>query len=228
MARKHLKRLAAPPSWAILRKEETFITRPNPGKHTLDQCLTICEILKRLKYVSTSREAKIALLHNTILIDGKRAHSPKTQAGLMDEITIGEMSYRILIDHRGHLVPVAITKDESGVKPCKVISKTMNRGGNLHIHTFDGRNLIADKPKAYTIGDTIMVTVPKQTVAGHYKLEPGAYVYLTGGKHLGDRGLVTSVKQDTIAYHTSQGQEFTTLKTYAFVLGKGKPGITLP
>lgn len=228
MARKHLKRLVAPKSWGILRKEETFITRPNPGPHTLDQSLPISVLLKRLGFVKTSAEAKKALLHNQILIDGRRAVDPKTQAGLFDEVKIGETTYRVLINKLGQLVTPAAPKGECGTKPCKVIGKTAIKGGRTQANTNDGRNVILSESGECSVGDTIMVSIPEQAIKGLHKLETGAFVFLTGGKHLGDSGSVTSIKGNAIAYKNTKGEEYTTLKEYAFVLGKGKPCITLP
>ena len=228
MARHHLKRLCAPPSWGVLRKEETFITRPHPGSHRLSHCFAIGVLLKRLACVTTSREGKRALLHNAVLIDGKKAKSYKSQAGLMDEIVIGDNCYRMLIDTNGHLIPVPITTSETGVKPCKITGKTMTKGSKMQLTTYDARTILLDKPEPYSIGDTLMIEIPKQRIAGHHKLESGAFVYLTGGKHLGDSGNVTSVTEHTIAYKNRQGHEYTTLKSYAFVLGKETCAITLP
>lgn len=227
MALKHLKRLVAPTSWAILRKAETFITRPHPGAHTITQCMPINVLIKRLGYTNTSRETKKALLAHPAIIDGTPQTDPKAQAGLFDEVIIGQDHYRILLDAKGHIIAAKAPTSEHGFKPCKVTGKTPIRGGKIQVNTSDGRNLIIDNPKQVAVGDTIIVTTPKQSIKEHHKLENGAFIFLTGGKHLGDNGVVTGIKENTIAYKNKTGQEYTTLKDYAFVLGKGKPAITL-
>lgn len=225
MARRHLKRLAAPKSWGILRKEETFITRPNPGAHTMQQCMPLSALMKRAGYVKTTREAKKALLKNSVLVDGRRRLDPKSQAGLFDEIKISKDSLRVLIDTKGHLITVKAPENECGSKPCKVTGKTAIRGGKIQANLSDGRNMILDTKCA--VGDTLIVTFPKQSVKEHHKLEAGAFVLLTGGKHVGECGTVTHMKDNTLAYKNQDGEEYTTLKEYAFVLGRGKPCITM-
>lgn len=228
MARKHLKRLAAPSSWGILRKAETFITRPNPGAHTLDKCIPLGLLLRKLGLVSTSREAKKALLASPVLIDGKRRVDPKAQAGLFDVVTVADKHWRISIDEKGHLVLANVPAGEIGIEPCKVTGKTPIKGGKIQVTTLDGRSILTDAKTKLAVGDTIIVTTPKQTIKEHLPLETGAFVFLIGGKHLGDKGVVASIKGSAIAYKSKDGKEYTTLKEYAFVLGKGKAAITIP
>ena len=53
MSSGHLKRLVAPRSWNIARKERTWTTKPMPGKHSLESALPISTILRDyLKSVS--------------------------------------------------------------------------------------------------------------------------------------------------------------------------------
>ena len=227
MARKHLKRLVAPSSWGLLRKEHTFITRPLPGGTPLEHSMPLSVLLKRLGLVTTTREAKKALLHRSILLNGTACTEHKTSVGLMDTLTHGTHTFRLLLDAHGHLIPFPVPEHEAHTKPCKIIGKTMITMAKLQCHTLDGRNFLMDK-NVVAVGDTVLISLPKQGVTAHHTLETGAFIYLIGGKHRGDRGVVTSIKDDAIAYKNIHGQEYTTLKTYAFVLGKGKPAITLP
>ena len=53
MSSDHLKRLVAPRSWNIARKENVWTTRPMPGKHSLEGAIPISTILRDyLKAVS--------------------------------------------------------------------------------------------------------------------------------------------------------------------------------
>ena len=62
MSSGHLKRLVAPRSWNIARKERTWTTKPMPGKHSLEGALPISTILRDyLKVCDNNREAKIIL-----------------------------------------------------------------------------------------------------------------------------------------------------------------------
>ena len=46
MSSGHLKRLVAPRSWSIARKEKTWTTKPMPGKHSLEGAIPISTILR--------------------------------------------------------------------------------------------------------------------------------------------------------------------------------------
>ena len=46
MSSSHLKRLVAPRSWSITRKERTWTTKPMPGKHSLEGAIPISTILR--------------------------------------------------------------------------------------------------------------------------------------------------------------------------------------
>ena len=62
MSSDHLKRLVAPRSWNIARKENVWTTRPMPGKHSLEGAIPISTILRDyLQVCDNNREAKIIL-----------------------------------------------------------------------------------------------------------------------------------------------------------------------
>jgi small subunit ribosomal protein S4e len=69
--------------------------------------------------------------------------------------------------------------------------------------------------------------VPKQEVVEHLKLEKGALIHLTGGKHTGDQGTVDAVEGKRLWYRNTQGERVETLTRFAFVVGKGEPAVTL-
>ena len=46
MSSDHLKRLVAPRSWSIARKQNVWTTRPMPGKHSLEGAIPISTILR--------------------------------------------------------------------------------------------------------------------------------------------------------------------------------------
>ena len=59
MSSDHLKRLVAPRSWSIARKQNVWTTRPMPGKHSLEGAIPISTILRDyLNVCDTNREAK--------------------------------------------------------------------------------------------------------------------------------------------------------------------------
>ena len=57
MSSGHLKRLVAPRSWNIARKERTWTTKPMPGKHSLEGALPISTILR--DYLKVDRKSVV-------------------------------------------------------------------------------------------------------------------------------------------------------------------------
>ena len=111
MSSSHLKRLVAPRSWNIARKENTWTTKPMPGKHSLEGAIPISTILRDyLKVCDNNREAKIIINDGSVMIDQRIVREPKTAVGLMDIISIPlmKMHMRAVLDRHGKIqfVPV--------------------------------------------------------------------------------------------------------------------------
>ena len=118
-----------------------------------------------------------------------------------------------------------IQKEETLLKPCKIIGKTMVRG-KLQLNMFDGKNIFVDK-NMYKVGDTLLLSLPEQKISKHLKLDKKSSIFLVGGKHTGEIGNVEDIKENKIIYKDSGGNLVETLKKYAFVVGDSKPLITL-
>jgi len=228
MVKNHLKRLAAPRSWPIKRKETTFITRPKPGPHSLKLGMSLGVLIRDiLKYAKTTGEVKKILQNRDVLVDGVRRKEHKFIIGLMDVIGIPEIKkcYRVVLDKKGKISLIEIEKDDTSIKPCRIINKNKVRG-KTQLNLFDGRNILVDKDD-YNVNDTIIISLPNQEIKKHIKFEKNALVFLTGGKHIGEIGLVEDIISDKIRYKNKKGDVFETLKKYAFAIGKEKPEIKL-
>lgn len=228
MGRAHLKRLNAPKSWKVKRKGIKFITRPNPGPHTMDMCMPLNLVLRDvLGYASTAKEVRHVLLHKEILVDGKQRKELKYPVGFMDVVEIPELKevYRMLIDNKGYLRVMKIDKKEANLKPVKVLNKTILKGGKTQLNLSQGLNILIKKDD-YKTGDTVVLEMPKLDIKEHIKLEKGAYVLMTGGSHIGNHGVVVELKEQSIIFKSSAGT-YETLKKFALVVGKNKPVITL-
>lgn len=228
MVKDHLKRLAAPKSWPIKRKESKFISRPSPGLHSLKSGIPLCVFLRDiLNYAKTTREVKKILQSRNVLVDGVRRKKHRFIVGLMDVIAVSEIKkyYRIILDKKGKISLIEIEKNDASVKPCKITGKNKVKG-KTQLNLFDGRNILIDKDD-YKVNDTIIISLPNQEIKKHIRFEKNVTVFLTGGKHTGELGLVEDIVSDKIRYKNRKGEVFETLKKYAFVVGKEKPEIKL-
>ncbi len=228
MGKDHFKRLAAPKTWHTKRKGLKFITKPTPGPHGPDSGMSLNTMLKEiLSYSNTTRESKKILNSGGVKIDGKSRKNFKFPIGIFDTVEFTSINehFRVILNRKGKISLVNITKEESSIKPCKIIGKTMVNG-KLQLNLFDGKNIIADKNN-YKVGDSLVLSLPDQKISKHLKLEKKSAIFLTGGKHIGETGNVEDIVQNKVIYKNSKGDLIETSKKYAFVVGENKPVIKL-
>ena len=233
-SRKHLKRYKAPKSWPIHPKEKTWTVKPAAGPHAIEDSLSLMVVVRDvLKIADNSREAKTIINSGDILIDGKVKKDYKYPVGLMDIITIpkNETSYRVLLDNKNRLTLLKINNDDADAKLSKIVNKTTIKGGKIQYNLHDGRNLLTDGD--YKVGDVLSLKLPEQEVQNSFKLEEGATVLVTGGKHTGEIGKISEIiisktsNPNTVIIENNKKENFLTLKDYAFVIGGEKPVIDL-
>ena len=229
MAKDHLKRYATPKTWDIKKKGIVFITRPKPGAHPMSISVPLSVVLKNmLKCAKTTNEVKKILHNNEVLVDGKRVKEHRVPVGLMDvvHLALTKQDFRIIFDEKGKLKAIGIDSKEGKLKISKITGKTPTKGGKLQINLADSRNIIVDKAD-YKVGDSLLIELPSQKIVDHFKLDKGAYVLLTAGKHASSRGVVEGTEKSSITYKSDYGSTRKTLKKYALVIGKGKPAFKI-
>jgi len=229
MVKRHLKRLAMPRTWKLKRKENTWIARPDSGAHCYRMSVSLETMMKEMiKCAHTRKEAKTIINSRDVMVDQKKQKNLKLPVGLMDVVSLPEVDehYRVLLNSRGEISVIPIKKEESSVKPCRITGKTVMSKGAIQLNLVDSRNILAKKDDAYKVGDTLLLSLPKQEIKEHLKLEKGAYAFLTGGKHIGRHGLIEGIKGNIIKLKSGEDL-IETAKKDAFVIGKGKPSIKL-
>lgn len=235
MTKNHQKAIAAPKIWPIKRKQHKFVTRTSSGPHKINRSINLSLLLKEiLKYAMTKREIKNILYSGKIKVDNKVRKDPGFPIGVLDVVTIDDTkeNYRIFIDKDNRFVLHKIAEKESTIKPLKIINKTTLKKKKTQINLIDGRNIVVDKD-TYKVQDTVLYDLTKKNLSDHIKLEKGAFVYLIDGKKVGTFGLVEQINPSkdtskaTITFSDGK-HKFTTLTSYAYVIGKQKPSISIP
>lgn len=224
MSSSHMKRLTMPRSWPLTRKTDIWVQKPNPGGHSDEMCMPLGLILRDvLGLAQSQREAKRMVASRKILVDGRIETDVGRGVGLMDVLTVGEESFRCILDQNGKLRYRSISEKEASSKLCRVMSKTTIRGGKTQIHLHDGRNIIVDDANQYNSGDTLVITLPDQEVSGHHAFGEGVQAYLTGGSHIGTTASVVSrdIKRSSKPNEV-QFEDFGTVADYVFVIGADK------
>lgn len=226
---KHLKRYFSPKSWKIKRKGIVYITKPSPGPHRIEMALPLNVILRDvLGYAVTNREVKFMLANKDITVDSIRRRDLKFPVGLFDVLSLNDIGehFRITLDKKGSIVLIRISKDESGLKLCKIVGKGIMKG-KAQLNLYDGRNMLVEKD-SYKVGDVVLIGLSKNSgIKDHIKLAKDSLIFLTGGKHIGETGKVQDISGSRIIYKTEKGDVVETLKKYAFPVGKDKPLIKI-
>ncbi len=230
--KKHLKRLPAPRSWKIARKEFTWAYKPRPGPHPQEGALPLAHVLREyLGLADRAREAERAIFDRSVLVDGRPVRDPKFPVGLMDVVTIKptKSHYRMLLDARGKLALVPIDAAEAAWKLCRVQDRGTVPGGKVQVRLHDGRTMLLAKHEHAT-GTTLKVSVPQQKVLGTLPMAEGNVALLTGGQHAGELVHVARVERTrnprANVVHFKEG--FSTIVDYVFVVGTETPEIRVP
>lgn len=221
----HVKRLSAPSSWRLNRKEHTFTIKPSAGPHKYERARAIATILRdELKEIKTARECKKVMQAGKILINGKIRKDYRFPVGILDILSIADHEFYIMLyDKTGGLRMQKISKEEAVHKVVKIIGKKMLPGKKIQINLFDGRNLMMDKDE-FKVGDSIILSADNK-IKKHLKFEKGATIYLIGGKHKGKVGILEEIKPmegtqaDRITFKTKE-RTIETLRDYVYIIEK--------
>lgn len=241
-AQKHLKRLPAPKTFPISRKQEKFTIRPSPGPHRLNTSIPLLIVIRDiLKHANNGREAKRLIVEGNCRIDGRIIKDYRFPVGLMDILTIPktEEQFRILPNPRTALVLHPITNEESTFKLLKIVKKSVVKGGQLQLNLHDGRNkllrnedLETVNPDNCTVGNTLKMTVPDQGILDIIPREPGVSTIVTAGRNIGLQGKLLEIEKQlnigTAVLESEQEGIFRTALEYIFVVGLETPDISIP
>ena len=224
MVKRHLKRLNAPKCWPVTKKQNKWITRPNPGPHPIKKCIPLSVLIKDLlKHAETTNEVKKIILKKEILINKKSRKDHKFPVGLMDTVEIERTKeyYRLLINKKGKFILIPIKKEEANIKPCKIIGKKILKKKRIQLNLYDGNNILVEKDN-YKVGDSLVLDLTNNKINSHLKLEKNSNVYLTGGSYIGTIATVLELNQkDQKIIKLKYGsQEIKTFKKNIFVVGE--------
>ncbi len=226
----HLKRYMMPAFWPASVKEEKFIVRPSCGPHPISRCLPLQIVVKNvLGLVESTTEARQIIRAGKIKVDGKVRKNPKFPVGLMDIIEIPDISkhYRVDVNRKGIIVN-PIKASEAAHKLCMITSKTTLKGGRTQLNLHDGRNIVLTKQgEKYSVRDSLLITVPGNSISKHFKLQKGSPGTIFLGKNIGISGKIKEVKtresmtEKSTIIITSEKKDIETLKDYVLA---GEPG----
>ncbi|WP_440060051.1 30S ribosomal protein S4e [Thermogladius sp. 4427co] len=242
---RHLKALAAPYYWPILRKKHKWTVKPSPGPHPIEYSLPLLIVVRDVfKYAETGREARKLISEGNFEIDGRIIRDYKFPVGFMDVLHIipTDEYYRVLPVPTKVIGFVKISKEEAGFKLCRIENKTTVKGGHIQLNLHDGRNVlirVSDPSNPvediYETLGTIQLSLGDNKIMDYIPLrEESTLVIISGGRNAGRVGLVKKihrgmgVKRSIAVVEDKNGNLFQTSLNYVFPIGRDKPLITLP
>jgi small subunit ribosomal protein S4e len=231
---KHLKRLSAPRTVKLHRKEKKWTIKPSPGPHPLEKSVALGIIIRDyLGLCNSYKEVKTIISNGEILVDGSIRKNHKFPCGLMDVISIPKLKkyYRILFDKNGKLTLMPISSNDSEWKLKRIENKTILRGKKIQLNLHDGSNILVKKDE-YKTGDVLKINFKDNQISDVFKYEKGTVSIIIGGSHIGEMANIEDI--ETISSSKPnlakmKGKtEFSTLTHYIFPIGKTKSIISVP
>ncbi|MEM3762953.1 MAG: 30S ribosomal protein S4e [Desulfurococcaceae archaeon] len=242
---RHLKALAAPAFWPILRKKFKWSVKPSPGPHPIERCLPLLIIVRDiLKYAKTSTEARKLIAEGHFKVDGKVRRNYKFPVGVMDVIEIPKTDeyYRVVPVPTKVLGLLRIPPEEASIKPCRIENKTTVKGGHIQLNLHDGRNVLirVSDPRnpvedQYEPLGTVVLSLNDNRVVDYIPAKEGVIAIVSGGKNVGRVGRIVEIipgalkrRKYIVTLEDKYGNRFQTSFEYIFPIGVEKPVITLP
>ncbi|MBI4175836.1 MAG: 30S ribosomal protein S4e [Candidatus Aenigmarchaeota archaeon] len=201
----YLKRLAMPDFWPLEKKRNVLVVSPLPGPHAKRSCIPLQVVLRDMLHIADSAaEARKILKQGKVMVDRKVRKEVGFPVGLMDVVEIPDMkkTFRVIPVQKG-VELAAINAGEAAQKICRIVGKSIVKGGDVQLHMHDGRNVLAGKAEQYKVGDSVMISLPEQKITKHYKMEKGAHVVVVGGKNRGKKGVIRDIRKRKTMLETS-------------------------
>jgi len=243
---RHLKRLAAPWFWPILRKEYKWVVKPSPGPHPINRSMPLLTVIRDvLGYAKTAKEAKYIIYSGKVLVDGVVRKDYRFPVGIMDVVAIPEIELytRFIPYPTKYLWFTKIPKEEANLKIVRIEDKVTVKGGHIQLNLLDGRNIVirVKDPKQpaeatnFATLDSLLIEVPSQQIIQHIKLDIGKIAIVIDGKNVGRMGKIVNMdvkpglkrRRSVVTLEDMQGHRFQTILDYIMVVGDEKPLLTL-
>jgi small subunit ribosomal protein S4e len=231
----HLKRLTAPVSWQIAKKEEKFVTKTSPGPHSGAAMPVAVWLRDKMGLAGNMKEVKRILNQRQVIVNGRPVTDPKIGLGIFDIISIPKIGkhYRVLTDKKGRMVTIEIDAEAAKTRLCKIRNKRTIRGGKVQLNLLYGANLLADN--TYCPKDSVVVTLEGENrfaIVDHFPFAVGNMAMVIGGKHSGKVGRISEIRvspgstPNRVILEDKNKESFETVEKYIFMIGRETPAVT--
>ena len=218
----HQKRLSAPDSWPIERKEKTFTVKSDAGPHGESGVPLLILLRDVLGYVDSRKEARYALDSGAVLVNGDATVSTDRPVGMFDILAFTEREeyYRVFPSEGGRLSLTPIDADAAASRLGKVVGKT-DTGDGFQYTLHDGTTLVADG--SYGTNDSLVIDNDTKEVVANFTYEEGALVTAVAGEHAGEIGTLDAIRVtpgsgDNGVVVSQEAGGFETIEPYVVVI----------
>ncbi len=225
----HLKTLVASRSTKAPKKEKVLTITPAPGPHKASECVPLGVLIREyLGLAENRKEIKYILNERQVLVDGRRIKDDTFPLGLFDVVSMPdiEKDYLMLVDSHARLIPQEIDKKKVEHKLCKLVGKTIIKGGKLQLNLYDGKNILVDAKdsKKYAVGGTIVIKLPEGKITEFMPLEAGKIAMVSKGRHAGKKGKITGISKSDLNLKSLTtldcgGETVLTNTDYIYIIG---------
>ncbi len=191
----HLKRQKIPKNWPIRRKGTAYVVRPN---FNIGKGIPVLIVLRDiLKIASKRKEVKKIIHAKHILLNNKPVKDEKNNVLLFDVINVvpAKKFYRMDLSDKGKFMIDEINEKEAEKKISKIINKKILKGKKIQLNLSDGRNFLSDMK--CDVNDSVLINILKNKIESIIPLKEKAEVVVFEGKHAGEKGVLSKIKNKT-------------------------------
>lgn len=223
----HQKRLSAPDSWPVERKNQVYTVASDAGPHGGDAVPLVVFVRDVLGYVENAKELRYALDNDDVLVNGDAVSDHQIPVGNFDIVGFPTRDeyYRVFPGEGGRLSLVSVEQDAADNKLARVDDITYLSGGDVQLNLHNGDNVVVEDGE-YSTDDSVVVDLETGEVLEHFEFTEGAAVTAVDGKHSGEVGELIEYNvnegssDNTGVAELPDGSTFETVEDYVFVIGE--------
>jgi len=225
----HQKRLSAPDSWPVERKNQVYTVGSHAGPHGGDAVPLVVFVRDVLGYVENAKELRYALDKNDVIVNGEAVSDHKLPVGTFDIVAFPARDeyYRVFPGEGGRLSLVSVEEDAADNKLARVDDVTHVGGGDVQLNLHNGDNVVVeDDDNGYSTDDSVVVDLETGDVLEHFEFTEGSAVTAVDGRHSGEVGELVEYNvnegssDNTVVAELPDGSTFETIEDYIFVIGE--------
>ncbi len=222
----HQKRISAPESWPLDRKNTVYTVGAQAGPHDGEAVPLLVFVRDVLGYVDSAKELRYAIENGGVEVNGDPV-DPQTPVGTFDIVGFPgrDEFFRVFPGEGGRLALVPVEEDAAGDKLARVEDKTPLEGGRVQLNLHNGANVEVEDVDDYSTKDSVVVDLDSGDIVTSFEFTKGCAVTAVDGKHSGevgelvDRTVHEGSGDNTVEVETEDGGSFETVEEYVFVIG---------